>query len=131
MEFTIERDAKALCALLEAKYIGHSVMISDQKPQEETSDKKQTCDKTAELFATAKTLSEKTGQEVSISATTHLDSIVISADKKVATVVAHGTFSMNIAGLSMINLKFEGTDVLVKSGGKVLQRSADTKVFPQ
>ncbi|MBE9609158.1 nuclear transport factor 2 family protein [Chitinilyticum piscinae] len=105
----LTRDPKAMCALLADDFQGSSNIGSI--------DKKSTCADQEEFFSTIAQLGEKMGGMMQLDSRYEIHSVTLSADKKQATV--NLSSELDVGG-SIMNIKAQSTDTLIRRNGKVL-----------
>ncbi|WP_028452589.1 nuclear transport factor 2 family protein [Chitinilyticum aquatile] len=105
----LSRDPKAMCALLADDFQGSSNLGNINK--------KSTCADQEEFFSTIEQLGEKMGGMMQLDSRYEIQSVVLSPDKKQATVILSSELDV---GGSIINIKAQTTDTLIRRNGKVL-----------
>lgn len=105
----LTRDPKAMCALLADDFQGSSNFGNINKNS--------TCADQEKFFSTIEQLGEKMGGMMQLDSRYEIQSVALSPDKKQATVILSSELDV---GGSIINIKAQTTDTLIRRNGKVL-----------
>ena len=97
---------------------------------EETS-KAASCAALVAFFGSLRNLNDKVGGGVVTNSSTRLQKIVISPDKLTATVTVRSEIKVGTEKKLMMTMTSDGTDTLIKRGGKVLRLRAEGKTSTQ
>jgi hypothetical protein len=124
------KDAE-ICAAFDDRYVGQVASVSSAGRVLEKTDKASSCAALAAFFVSLKKLNQKAGGGVVTNASTLLQKVVISPDKLTATVTLRSQIKVGTEKTLMMTLTSEGTDTLIKRGGKVLHVRSEGKTSTQ
>jgi hypothetical protein len=115
---TLERKPQDLCDLLADDFESQGTMVVGGRAQSTGPQNKElTCEAYRGLYDTWEKLGEKMGGLLQLDSQYTVHSIVLSADRKTATV--DFSSSLDVGG-SIMNIRSRSTDTLVRRNGKVL-----------
>ena len=110
-----------ICAVFDDAYVGRVASVTAEGRVLEQTDKKSSCAALATFFASLQKLNEKAGGGVVTNSTVLLKKVVISPDRQSALVMVRSQVKVGTEKTLMMTLTSEGTDTLIKRGGKVLR----------
>lgn len=114
---TLERDPKALCALLAADFQTTGAVAVGGRTTHTSQNRQQVCDAYVSLYATFDKLGEKMGGILQLDSKYEIHDIALASNKKTATVDI--STSLDVAG-TIMNIRSRSTDTLIRRNGKVL-----------
>ena len=120
-----------ICAAFADSYVGRVASVGSAGQVLETTDKATSCAALVTFFTSLQHLNDKVGGGVVTNVNTRLQKIVISPDKLTATVTVRSEIKVGTEKTLMMTMVSDGTDTLIKQGGKVLHLRAEGKTSTQ
>ena len=120
-----------ICAAFDDTYVGRVASVSSAGQVLEETSKAASCAALVAFFGSLKNLNDKVGGGVVTNSSTRLQKIVISPDKLTATVTVRSEIKVGTEKKLMMTMTSDGTDTLIKRGGKVLRLRAEGKTSTQ
>lgn len=126
-EWLANNKPQELCDSMDVSYSQRVTQISVAGRVLDEADKAKNCEATKQLLAQVEEMRSKFGGAVEIESTNDLGEIVISRDKKTATVQVSSVFKMKMGRLSLMKASSKTEERFIKRNGKLLRLSTEGK----
>ncbi len=120
-----------ICAAFDEQYVGHVASVTAAGRVLEETNKAQSCAALETFFVTLKKLNDKVGGGVVTNSDVTLEKVVISPDRRTATVSVRSEVRVGTEKMLMMKMSSEGTDTLIKRHGSVYRLRAEGKTSTQ